>query len=56
METIVLNAITKRYEGLTVLYEAMRQCEDTVLINLADDINNAYNENQILDMIMKTIK
>ena len=54
METIVLNAIMKRYKGLTVLYESMRQCEDTVLINLANDINGAYDENQILNMIMKT--
>ncbi len=53
METIVLNAIMKRYNGLTVLYEAMKQCEDTVLINLANDIDNAYNENEILEMIMK---
>ena len=56
METIVLNAIMKRYKGLTVLYESMRECEDTVLINLANDINNAYNEDEIFEMIKLTIK
>jgi hypothetical protein len=55
METIVLNAIMKRYRGLTVLYESMRDCEDTVLMNLAEDINNAYNEDEILKMINLTI-
>jgi len=56
METIVLNAIMKRYKGLTVLYESMRECEDTVLINLSDDISNAYDEDEILEMITQTTK
>ena len=56
METIVLKAIMKRYKGLTVLYQSMRECEDTVLINLANDINNAYNEDEIFEMITQTIK
>ncbi len=55
METIVLNAIMNRYESLNLLYESMRECEDTVLMNLSDDINDVYNEDEILKMISITI-
>ena len=55
MKTIVLSAIMKRYKSLGALYSAMNECEDTVLLNLADDINHSHNEDDILKMIHKTI-
>ena len=55
METIVLNAIMKRYSSLGVLYSTMNECEDTVLLNLANDIDYVYSEYDILKMIHKTI-
>ena len=54
METIVLSAIMKRYKSLGALYSAMNECEDTVLLNLADDIGYIYNEDDILKMINLT--
>ena len=55
METIVLNAIMNRYKGLGTLYLTMNECEDTVLLNLSDDVNYIYSEDDILKMIHKTI-
>ena len=55
MNPIVLKAIMERYGSLGRLYEAMREDEDVVLVNLAVDINDELDEGQILDEIHKTI-
>jgi hypothetical protein len=54
MKSVVLKAIMKRYGGLTSLYEHMRECEDTVLVNLESDVNDEYDMYEILAMIEKT--
>jgi hypothetical protein len=55
MKTIVLKAIWNRYGNLSNLYNCMNECEDTVLVNLCDDINDEYTEHEILSMIQETI-
>ncbi len=55
MDTVVINAVMKRYGNLSMLYEAMNECEDTVLVNLSDDVNCVYTEDEILRMINLTI-
>ena len=55
MEEIVLNAIWKRYGDLTGLYSAMREDEDTVMVNLEDDVDNKFDMDEILLMIQKTL-
>lgn len=54
MKSIVLKAIMNRYNNLSTLYQYMRECEDTVLINLCDDINDIYTDKEVLLMIQKT--
>lgn len=54
MEEVVLKAIMERYGGLTVLYQAMREDQDTVLVNLEDDVDYKYDTDEILGMIEKT--
>lgn len=54
MKSEVLKAIMERYVNLTNLYEAMRECEDTVLVNLASDVDDKYSEDEILNMIQST--
>lgn len=49
----ILNAIMKRYGSLTDLYESMRECTDTVLVNLEED--SGIDMNEIEDYIMQTI-
>ena len=51
METVVLKAIMERYKGITPLLSAMRECQDTVLVNLSEDVDGAFDEDEILDMI-----
>jgi len=38
----------RRYEGLVPLYSAMREDVDVVLVNLADDLNGEFTEEEIL--------
>lgn len=56
MESIVLKAIMERYGGLTNLYSAMDDCIDTVLVNLTDDVNYVFSEDEIYEMIQNTIQ
>ena len=55
MESKILKAIMERYNGLTNLYEAMREDEDVVLINLNSDVNNEFSELEILKEIKATM-
>jgi hypothetical protein len=54
MESKVLKAIMERYGSLTTLYSVMRECTDTVLVNLTSDVNDEFDEEEILAMITKT--
>ncbi len=54
MESIVLKAIMERYGNLSTLYMAMYECEDTVLVNLASDVDDEFSEDEIYLMIKKT--
>ncbi len=55
MNSKVLKAIMERYNGLKPLYEALRDDEDTVLVNLVDDLEDEFTEEEILEMIHKTM-
>ena len=54
-ETKFLNAIMQRYGSLATLKLAMWEDEDTVLVNLCDDLNDEFYENEILDYIKKIL-
>ena len=51
METIVLKAIMERYGSLASVFNGMQEDADTVLTNLADDVDYEYNEEEIAEMI-----
>ena len=55
MDSILLKAIMDRYGNLTTLYEYIREDVDTVLVNLADDIEYKLDELEILKQINKTL-
>jgi hypothetical protein len=55
MDTILLKAIWGRYGNLTTLYACMSECEDTVLVNLSDDLDYKLDEEEILNQIQKTL-
>tara|TARA_R110000822_G_scaffold125854_3_gene260851 strand:- start:170 stop:337 length:168 start_codon:yes stop_codon:yes gene_type:complete len=55
MKTILLKAIMERYGNLTTLYDSMSECEDTVLVNLSDDLEYKLDEEEILNQIHKTL-
>jgi hypothetical protein len=55
LETLVLGAIMKRYGGLSSLKIAMYEDIDTVLVNLMDDINDKFSEDEILLYIRKIL-
>lgn len=52
-ETVCLKAIMKRYGSLSTLRQAMYEDTDVVLVNLADDLNDQFDENEILIYIQK---
>lgn len=54
-DTIMLNAIMKRYGGLSTLKQAMYECTDTVLLNLCDDVNDTITEDEFLLYIRKIL-
>ena len=54
-ETKFLNAIMGRYGSLTTLKLAMWEDEDTVLVNLADDLDDEFYEQEILEYIHKIL-
>jgi hypothetical protein len=47
----VLKAVMERYSGLTTLKLCLWEDEDTVLVNLLDDLNYGIDENELLDTI-----
>jgi hypothetical protein len=55
IETIVLKAIMERYGSLSTLKLAMYEDTDTVLVNLADDIDDKFSEKEILLYILKIL-
>jgi len=52
-ESVILKAIMERYGSLSTLKLAMYEDEDTVLVNLHDDLNYELEEQEILDYIHK---
>ena len=54
-ETKMLSAIMKRYESLTGMSEALREDEDTVLLNLIEDMEDEVSEENLMDYITLTV-
>ena len=52
---IVLKAIVNRYEGLANLIPQLREDSDVAYVNIADDIDDILNENQIEEIINELI-
>jgi phosphopantetheine adenylyltransferase len=50
-KTKMLSAIMKRYGSLTNLLLALKEDEDTVLVNLDDDVKGSVPEKEWLDYI-----
>jgi hypothetical protein len=55
IETVVLKAIMERYGSLSTLKVAMYEDTDTVLVNLCDDIDDKFSEDEILLYIRKIL-
>ena len=51
----ILKAIMERYGSLSTLKMAMYEDTDTVLVNLADDMNDEISEEEILKYIHKIL-
>jgi hypothetical protein len=51
----ILKAIMERYGSLSTLKVAMYEDTDTVLVNLADDMNDEISEEEILKYIHKIL-
>jgi hypothetical protein len=51
----ILKAIMERYGSLSTLKMAMYEDTDTVLVNLADDMNDEISEEEILLYIHKIL-
>ncbi len=49
-------AVMERYGSLATLKMAMWEDEDTVLVNLADDLNDEFTEDQILTTIKDLLR
>ena len=56
MRDRVLKAIMERYAGLVNLKSAMWEDEDTVLVNLCDDLNDEFTETEVLLVIVDLFK
>jgi len=54
-ETKFLKAITERYGSLSTLRVAMYEDTDTVLVNLADDLDDEFYEEEILECVHKIL-
>jgi hypothetical protein len=52
----VLKAIMERYNGLSTLKLAMWEDEDTVLVNLADDLDDDLSEEEILEVVKQLLR
>jgi hypothetical protein len=51
----VLKAVMERYGSLSTLKMAMWEDEDVVEVNLADDLNDELDGNEILDIVRKLL-
>ena len=51
----MLEAIMERYGSVSTLKMCMYEDTDTVLVNLEDDLNNEYSEDEILTYIHKIL-
>lgn len=49
-------AVMERYGSLATLKLAMWEDEDTVLVNLADDLNDEFTEDEILTTIKDLLR
>jgi hypothetical protein len=56
MNDKIFKAIKERYLGLSTLKLAMWEDEDTVLVNLCDDLNDKFTEEEILKRIKELLK
>jgi hypothetical protein len=56
MRDKVLRAVMQRYGSLATLKLAMWEDEDVVLVNLADDLNDEFHEDQILTIIKDLLR
>jgi hypothetical protein len=54
-ESRILKAIMERYGSLTVCKACLNEDEDTVLLNLATDLNDEISEQEILDYLTKIL-
>ena len=52
----VLKAVMLRYGSLATLKLCMWEDEDTVLVNLADDLNDEIEENELLTIIKDLLR
>jgi hypothetical protein len=56
MRDKILKAVMERYNGLSTLKLAMWEDEDTVLVNLCDDLNDEFTEDQVLTTIKDLLR
>ena len=56
MRDKILKAVMQRYGSLATLKLAIWGDEDTVLVNLADDLNDEFYEDQILTTIKDLLR
>jgi len=49
-------AVMQRYGSLATLKLAMWEDEDVVLVNLSDDLNDEFHEDQILTIIKDLLR
>lgn len=56
MRDKVLRAVMQRYGSLATLKLAMWEDEDVVLVNIADDLNDEFHEDQILTIIKDLLR
>lgn len=56
MRDKILKAVMERYGSLSTLKLAMWEDEDTVIVNIADDLNDEIEENEILTIIKDLLR
>ena len=56
MRDKILKAVMERYGGLATLKLAMWECEDTVIVNLCDDLNDEFTEEEVLIIIKDLLR
>jgi len=56
MRNKILTAVMQRYGSLATLKMAMWEDEDVVLVNLCDDLNDEFTEDQVLTTIKTLLR